>query len=100
MQLRIETPHFTADQKLLDYIERKVQKLDQFYDRILFVDVYLKLENSGQIRDKIVDIKINVPGDTLFISETDKTFEAATDTIVDRAKRLLKRHKDQEREHR
>ncbi|TVR89690.1 MAG: ribosome-associated translation inhibitor RaiA [Saprospirales bacterium] len=94
MNINIEPIHFTADQKLLDYIDAKVNKLGQFFDKIIDVDVKLRLENSGQIKDKIVDLKINVPGETLFISESNKTFEAATDASVAVMKRQIIKYKE------
>jgi putative sigma-54 modulation protein len=94
MDIKTESIHFTADQKLIDYIERKVGKLEQFFDKIIDVIVTLRLENSGQIKDKIVDIKINVPGETLYISESNKTFEAAADAAVAVMKRQLLKYKD------
>ena len=86
--------HFDADQKLLDYIEKKTTKLDQFFDRIIDAHVYLKLENSGQVRDKIVELKLLVPGDTLMATEVSKTFEASLDAAVDNMKRQLSRYKE------
>src|SRR4026208_666395 len=86
--------HFDADQKLLDYIQRKTSKLDQFFDRIIDAHVYLKLENSGQVRDKIVEMKLNVPGDVLMATEVSKTFEASADAAVDNMKRQLNRYKE------
>lgn len=86
--------HFDADQKLLDYIQRKTSKLDQFFDRIIDAHIYLKLENSGQVRDKIVEMKLNVPGDVLMATEVSKTFEASADAAVDNMKRQLNRYKE------
>lgn len=86
--------HFTADQKLLDYLEKKISKLEQYFDKIIDAHVFLKLENSGQVKDKIVELRLIVPGDTLIATETAKTFEAATDTVVDTMKRQIKRYKD------
>lgn len=94
MKLQISAVHFDADQKLLDYIEKKTMKLGQFFDRITDTQVFLKLENSGQVRDKIVEIKLMVPGGTLIAKETSKTFEAATDAAVDTMKRQLNKHKE------
>ncbi|MFZ1678886.1 MAG: ribosome-associated translation inhibitor RaiA [Saprospiraceae bacterium] len=93
--------HFDADQKLLDYIQRKTSKLDQFFDRIIDAHVYLKLENSGQVKDKIVEMKLNVPGDVLMATEISKTFEASADAAVDNMKRQLNRYKEriQEKSH-
>ena len=94
MKINTTSIHFDADQKLLDYIQRKTSKLDQFYDRIIDAHIYLKLENSGQVRDKIVEIKLMVPGDVLMATEVSKTFEASTDAAVDNMKRQLNRYKD------
>lgn len=94
MKINLTAVHFDADQKLIDYIEKKSSKLSQFFDRITDAQVFLKLENSGQVRDKIVEIKLMVPGDTLVATESSKTFEAATDAAVDNMKRQLNKHKE------
>ena len=100
MKLLIESPHFTPDIKLTDYVEKKITRLEHYYNQILEADIVLKLENSGQVRDKIAEIILRVPGDTIFVKEVDKTFEAAIDTGVDRAKRQLIKHKELQRAHR
>ena len=94
MKISMTSVHFDADQKLITYIEKKAAKLDQFFDRIIDAQVFLKLENSGQVRDKIVEIKLQVPGDTLIATEVSKTFEASTDAAIDNMKRQLNRHKE------
>ena len=94
MKIHLTAVHFDADQKLVDYIDKKTSKLSQFFDRITDAQVSLKLENSGQVRDKIVDLKLMVPGDILVAKETSKTFEAATDAVVDNMKRQLSKHKE------
>jgi putative sigma-54 modulation protein len=94
MKINLTAVHFDADQKLVDYIEKKTAKLGQFFDRITDAQVFLKLENSGQVRDKIVELKLLVPGDILVAKETSKTFEAATDAVVDNMKRQLNKHKE------
>jgi putative sigma-54 modulation protein len=94
MKINLTAVHFDADQKLIDYIEKKASKLSQFFDRITDAQVFLKLENSGQVRDKIVELKLMVPGDTLVATEISKTFEAATDAAVDNMKRQLNKHKE------
>ncbi len=94
MKIHMTAVHFDADQKLIDYIEKKASKLNQFFDRIIDAQVFLKLENSGQVRDKIVEMKLMVPGDTLIATEVSKSFEAATDAVVDNMKRQLSKHKE------
>ena len=94
MKILIEPVHFTADQSLLDYIEKKIKKLEQFYDRIIDVQVTLKLENAGQIKDKVVEVLVSVPGDRIFNQHTQKTFEAAVDKVVAGLKRQLIKRKE------
>jgi putative sigma-54 modulation protein len=97
MTTRIESIHFTADQKLIDFIQRKLDKLDQYHDRIIDAHVILKLENSGQVKDKVVEVKLDIPGDLIVASESSKSFEAAVDEVSSVLKRLLIRHKERVR---
>ena len=94
MNVTINSIHFTADSKLTDYIEKKLPKLNQIFDRIVSIDVTLSLENSGQVRDKIVDLKVKVPNHILLATESNKTFEAATDKAVDNMVRQVKKYKE------
>jgi putative sigma-54 modulation protein len=94
MQVTFQAVHFTADQKLKDYISDKLQKLEKFYPKILQATVYLKLENTGQVKDKIIEVKLNVPGSTLIATNTDKTFEASFDDAIENIKRQLKKLHD------
>lgn len=94
MRVSISSNHFTASQQLQNYIESKLQKLEQFHDKITQTNVSLKLENSGQIKDKIVEIKLLVPGSMLIMKSTAKTFEAAMDKAMDGLKRKIVKFKD------
>jgi len=94
MKVRTESVQFKADQKLLDRIEKKMAKLNTFFDRIIDADVKLRLENSGQVRDKVAEVKLAVPGTTLFAKETTKTFETSIDMVIDNLKRQLTRYKE------
>ena len=94
MRVLTRSVNFKADQKLLDYVDKKVSKLEQFFEGIIEAEIFFKLENSGQIKDKITEIRLKVPGDTLIAKDTQKTFESATDKAVDVMKRNLKRYKE------
>ncbi len=97
MTIRIESIHFTADQKLIEFIQKKLDKLDQYHDKVIDAHVILKLENSGRVRDKIVEVKLDVPGDLIIATESHKTFEAAIDQVSDVLKRQLIKHKERVR---
>ncbi len=94
MKVYTESVQFKADQKLLDFIEKKLNKIDHYFDRIIDARVTLKLENTGQVRDKIAEVRLKVPGDLLVAKESQKTFEAAIDAVVDVLKRQLIKFKE------
>lgn len=94
MRVQTEAIHFSADVKLLATIDAKIQKLEHFFDRIIEARVILKLENSGQVRDKIAEIKLQLPNGVIFIKETSKTFEAAFDKAIVTLKRQLVKYKE------
>jgi putative sigma-54 modulation protein len=98
MTIQTEAVHFTADAKLLQYIESKLRKLEKFFDKILNVNVLLKLENNhARVHEKVLEIKIQVPGTVLFIKESHLTFEAAVDRAVLSLRRSLQKIKERSR---
>lgn len=99
MNLKVDSIHFKADSKLLEYIDKKTKKLDKFFDKVIDLEVKLKLESNGQVKDKIVEYVMNVPGNRLFVSSVDRSFESAADTGIDSLKRQLKRYKEKQRGH-
>lgn len=94
MNLQIQSIHFDADRKLINFIEDKVSKLDHFYDGIISREVFLRLEKSDATTNKIVEIKLNVPGNELYVKRQCKTFEEAIDTGVEALSRQVKKHKE------
>ncbi|MDX2001082.1 MAG: ribosome-associated translation inhibitor RaiA [Chitinophagales bacterium] len=95
MDVQIQSIHFDADVKLLDFTKKKVSKLNQYFDKIIDANVYFKLDdNSSQVREKVTHIKVNIPGNTLYASETSLTFEEAVDNAVEALSRQLKKHKE------
>lgn len=99
MKIRVQSIHFTADVKLLDFIQKKADKLDQFFDQIISGEVYLKLEKTEDEANKITEIKLLIPGNDLFAKEQCKTFEEATDKAVESLKRQLDKRKEKLRSH-
>jgi putative sigma-54 modulation protein len=97
MKITVQSIHFNADKKLLEFIQKKLDKLDQFFDQIISGEVYLKLENVDNEANKISEIKLIVPGITLFAKEQCKTFEEATDLAIESLKKQITKHKDKTR---
>jgi putative sigma-54 modulation protein len=94
MKLDIQSIHFDADQKLLDVIQAKLDKLDQYFDRIASGDVFLRLEKSETRDNKLVEIKLIVPGNDLFASKRAASFEEAADEAVEALRRQVKKLKE------
>lgn len=99
MKIRVQSIHFTADVKLLDFIQKKVDKLDQFFDQIISGEVFLRLENTDDEANKIVEIKLIIPGNDLFAKEQCKTFEEATDKSIESLRRQIEKRKEKVRSH-
>ena len=97
MKLKIHSIHFDADQKLEKFVNTKVNKLDQFYDRIIEGEVFLRLDKSESNENKIAEIKLHIPGSEFFVKKQCKSFEEATDTAVEALRRQVKKHKEKTR---
>ena len=94
MKIRIQSIHFNADQKLLDFINDKVDKLVHYYDQIIEGEVFLRLDNASDLQNKIVQIKLQIPGNDLITRHQCRTFEEATDLCVEALSKQIKRHKE------
>jgi len=92
MKLQVHSIHFNADSKLITFIQKKLNKLETFYDRMVDGEVFLRLNNEG-IENKTVEIKLRLPGNQLFAIEKAKSFEAATDLAADALRVQLKKFK-------
>jgi ribosome hibernation promoting factor len=94
MTVVIHPVHFDASETLVGFINKKVEKLETFFDKIIEAEVFLKMETKQNIKDKIVEIKLSVPGKTLFVAKTSKTFEESTDLALHTIAGQLKKQKE------
>ncbi len=92
MKLQVHSIHFDADDKLIGFIQKKIDKLETFYDRLVDGEVFLRLNNEG-IENKTVEIKLKVPGNNLFAKEQARSFEEATDLATEALRAQLKKFK-------
>ena len=65
MEIRVQSIKFDADQKLLDFVEKKLGKLEKFYDAITGVDVALSL--LPEHYNKNVKVHVNIPGSSIVV---------------------------------
>ncbi len=94
MKVDIQSIHFDADQKLLDFINKKIEKVGTYYEDIRSIDVYLRLEKDAEKDNKTVEVKINMNHNPIFAKEHSSTFEAATDMVLDKLVAQVKKHKE------
>ncbi len=99
MKVNTQSVNFNADRKLIDFIQRRMNKLDLFYDKVIDSDVYLKVENTSDKENKIFEARVNVPGDSFVVKKQCKTFEEGTDMAVSSLERQLKKRKQKLRTH-
>ena len=99
MKVNTQSVNFTADGKLIDFIQKRMDKLDMFYDKIIQSDVYLKVENTSDKENKICEAKVSVPGDSFIVKKQCKSFEEGADVAIASLERQLKKRKDKLRAH-
>jgi putative sigma-54 modulation protein len=97
MNVNIQAVHFEADNKLVDYVNGKLQKLGTFHDKIIKVDVFLKLDNVvHNIKDKIAEIRVHVPKQDFFVKASSKSFEESFESALSSIVTQIKRKKEKQ----
>lgn len=96
MKIYIRYIDMDTDERLNDFIQKKVDKLETFYDRIVEGEIFLKRSNNNTDENAVAELKINVPGSSLFAKEQERSFEAAVDAAVESVRRQLKKVKEKQ----
>ena len=99
MKIDIRYIDIESDDRLNDFIQKKVDKLETFYDRIVDCEVFLKRSNNNTEENAVVELLINVPGNKLFAKEQAKSFEAGIDASVEAMRRQIKKVKEKQTSH-
>lgn len=99
MNIKINDIHFTADQTLVDFVNKKVNKLDTFFEGIIGAEVILKVVKPETANNKEVELKLSIPGnDYLFAKKQADTFEEAAILAIEAVKRQLEKFKEKLKE--
>lgn len=93
MDIKVHSVHFKADQKLINFVNEKVNKLQLFFDQIIAGEVFLRLDKSSEKENKVAEVKILMPGKELFAKKQCKSFEEAADLAVEALRRQVRKHK-------
>lgn len=97
MEIRIKSIHFDATEKLQEFINKKVEKLQKSYEDIQKVEVQLKVEKPAAALNKTTSLTVTAPGNTLFVEKTCDTFEESVDLCLDAMKVQLTKFKEKQR---
>ena len=96
MEIRVQSIKFNADQKLLDFIEKKFSRIEKFYDAVTGVDVALSLLPDHENKNEKVQVAI--PGNTIVVEKNATTFEDAVVDCADILKEKLVKAKEKRAE--
>ena len=96
MKINMQAIGFSAGESLEEYLTEKLEKLDTFYDQIIGAQVTFKLDNNNSKDDKIVDIKLEVPGEDILVKKQGEAYPEAIDLAVDTLKKLIIKKKERE----
>ncbi len=95
MEVKINMVHFNADQRLVDFVNKKVAKLDTFFDGIISSEVTLKVLKPEAAKNKVAELKVSIPSNGyLFAKKEADSFEEATDLAVDAIRKQLGKYKE------
>ncbi len=97
MNLVINSIRFDASDSLKSFIEKKVQKLERYFDGIIKAEVFLKIVKPEVSENKHVELRLNVPDADLFAEKTADTFEEGVDLAIEALKKQMLKYKEKKR---
>jgi putative sigma-54 modulation protein len=97
MKVSVNAVNFSVDRKLVVFIQERLTKLEKYYDKVVSADVFLKVEKTSEKENKVVEVKIHVPGDDFMVKKQYRTFEEALEVSAESLERLLVKRKEKVR---
>ena len=97
MEVRTQSIHFDASEQLQVFIQKKVAKLEKYYDDIKKVEVSLKVVKPETAENKEAGVKVIVPSGDFYASKICDTFEEAIDLSVEAIEKQLVKYKEKQR---
>jgi putative sigma-54 modulation protein len=94
MKVNVHAVNFTVDGKLVNFIQARMDKLEKYYDKVVSSEVFLKVEKTSEKENKVVEIKMHVPGDDFIVKKQCKSFEEAMELSAESLERLLVKRKE------
>ena len=97
MKVSVNAVNFSVERKLVVFIQERLTKLEKYYDKVVSADVFLKVEKTSEKENKVVEVKIHVPGDDFMVKKQYRTFEEALEVSAESLERLLVKRKEKVR---
>ncbi len=94
MNINVRTLHCQADERLVNFIRTKLQRLHKIYHRIEGIDVRLIEEKKGSRASKVAEVQMHVPGGWLVDRKSSASFESAINASMETLRRQLTRYKE------
>jgi putative sigma-54 modulation protein len=93
MKMNVQSVNFNADQKLIHLIQKKLDKLENHFDNVIYADVYLKVQNTSEKENKISEILLSIPGDEIICKKRSRRFEVGVDECISSLERQMQKRK-------
>ena len=93
MVTRIQSVHFDASQQLMEFVEKKVAKLDKFCEGATSLEVTMKLIKPETANNKEVALRLATGNGDVFASKTSDTFEDALLGAIDAVKVQIEKNR-------
>ena len=94
MKVNIQSVKFDASKQLIEFVEKKMSRLERFKDASTGVDVVLKLDKDSEKGNKVALVTLHVPGNDILTEQRARTFEEAVDLALDVIKRQIEKRRD------
>ena len=94
MDIKIQSLKFDASKQLIEFIEKKLSRLERFAEKPTGCDVVLRLEKDDEKGNKVALVTLHVPGGDILTEQKARTFEEAIDEALDVVKRQIEKRKD------
>lgn len=94
MNVKIQSVKFDADQKLIDFTQSKVSKLERFAEDAVAAEVIMKIDKDHEKGNKVVILRLEVPGNDLVAECRSKSFEESVDECVDAIRKQIDKYKE------
>ena len=94
MNVKIQSVKFDADKKLIDFVTGKMAKLERFAEDAVSAEVIMKVDKDNDRGNKVVTIKLRMPGEELVADVRGKSFEESVDESITALKKQIERYKE------